>query len=61
MLNHQTFIPVTKDHPATTNFPDEWRYVNSPFYYNQNYADRNSKKKYISSDPIQEIMEPQLS
>lgn len=20
-------MPVTKDHPATADFPDEWRYV----------------------------------
>jgi len=24
-------MPVTKDHPATANFPDQWRYV-SPWY-----------------------------
>jgi hypothetical protein len=61
MLNHQTFMPVTKEHPATANFPDEWRYVHFTFFNHTHFADRNSKKKYISSDPIQEIMEPQLS
>jgi hypothetical protein len=23
-------MPVTKDHPATADFPDEWRYVSLP-------------------------------
>lgn len=42
-------MPVTKDHPATANFPDQWRYV-SPRH--RNLADGKQEEVYnFRSDP----------